>query len=218
MVVTSVNRNIAGVVLAGGRARRLGDKPFRPLGGKPLVAHAIARAADQVAVLAISANEPSRFAEFRLPVLSDTIAGFVGPLAGILAGMEWAAAQGYADLASLPCDAPFFPRDLVTRLAAARDREHAIIACARSGGRTHPVFALWPVSFHATLRRAITEEGLRKVDGWSARYGVATVDFPIMPFDPFFNINTADDLVTAEALLATGTSADNGAVDRMGKP
>jgi molybdopterin-guanine dinucleotide biosynthesis protein A len=216
--MAETNAGHAGIILAGGQARRLSDKPFRPLGGKPLLAHAVARAAGQTALLALGANEPKRFAGFGLPVVADTIAGFVGPLAGILAGMEWAAEQGMADLASFPCDAPFFPRDLVPRLAAARTLEGATIARAASGGRAHPVFALWPVRLRGELRHALVEEGMRKVDGWSARYRIATVEFPTMPFDPFFNINTPDDLATAETLLATGTSADNDAVDRMGKP
>jgi molybdopterin-guanine dinucleotide biosynthesis protein A len=207
-------------VLAGGQARRLGgDKPLRPLGGQPLLAHVLARATGQTALLAISANEAgTRFAAFGAPVLPDTVPGFLGPLAGILAGMEWAADQGYGDLASFPCDAPFFPRDLVARLAGARAREPAVIARAASAGRPHPVFALWPVALRGALRRALTEERVRGVDDWSARYAVATVEFPAVPFDPFFNINTPDDLIRGEALLATLTSADNGAVDRMGKP
>ncbi|HEX4113893.1 MAG TPA: hypothetical protein VH020_15280, partial [Stellaceae bacterium] len=103
-------------------------------------------------------------------------------------------------------------------LVAARDREQAAIACAASGGRAHPIFAVWPVALRAELRHAIADEGMRKVDGWNARYRVARVEFPVTPFDPFFNVNTPDDLAAAETLLAAGTSADNGAVDRMRKP
>jgi molybdopterin-guanine dinucleotide biosynthesis protein A len=200
---------IAGIVLAGGLARRLGgDKAWRLLGGRPLLAHAVGRAAPQVARLAISAHDDAaRLGAFGLPILADSVPGFVGPLAGILAGMDWAADQGLDLLASFACDAPFFPVTLVGRLAEARRREAATIARAASGGRRHPVFALWPVALREPLRRALRDEGVRKVDAWSARYPLATVDFPLPPFDPFFNINTPDDLARAETLLAAHRTA-----------
>ena len=199
---------IAGLILAGGQGRRIGgDKALRLLGGKPLLGHAIARATPQVGPLAISANGPARLADFGLPILADSVPGFAGPLAGILAGMDWAAALGLASIASFPCDAPFFPRDLVSRLAEARRREGAVLACARSGGRRHPVFALWPTELRAALRVALTDDGIRRVADWCARYPVATVDFPMAPFDPFFNVNTPNDLAEAETLLAAHRSA-----------
>ncbi|MGH7075571.1 MAG: molybdenum cofactor guanylyltransferase MobA [Stellaceae bacterium] len=202
-----------GIILAGGRARRLGgqDKSLLPLGGRPLLAHVIDRAKPQVAALALSANgDPARFADFGLPVLADAVPGFAGPLAGILAALDWAAARpGIACVASFACDTPFFPRDLVARLAAARGREHAAIASAAAAGRVHPVFALWPVEQRAALRRALEEEGLRKVDAWTARHPFARVEFPALPIDPFFNINTSADLARAEALLPAGNSTDN---------
>jgi molybdopterin-guanine dinucleotide biosynthesis protein A len=202
---------IAGIVLAGGQARRLGgDKALRPLGGLPLLAHVIARARPQVAALALSANDdPARFDSFGLPLLPDPLAGFPGPLAGILAGMEWAAGGGADLLASFPCDAPFFPPDLVACLAAARAEAGVAIACAASGGRIQPVFALWPVALRSELRHAIADEGIRKVDAWAARHSLTIVPFPTVPLDPFFNINTPVDLAAAETLLATATRADN---------
>lgn len=210
---------IAGIVLAGGQARRLGgDKALRLLGGKSLLEHAISLARPQVATLALSANgDPGPLRPFGLPILPDPVPGFVGPLAGILAGMDWAAAAGIAWLASFPCDAPFFPPDFVARLAAARERDGADIACARSGGRTHPVFALWPVRLRDELRRALRDEGMRKVDGWSARYRIATVAFDAVPFDPFFNINTPEDFAKAETLLAMRPSVDNGGAGSSGR-
>ena len=194
-----------GVLLAGGLARRMGggDKCLRPLGGRPLLAHIVERARPQVAALAINANgDPARFAAFGLPVVADTIAGFAGPLAGVLAGMEWAAQRhaGAEWLATFATDAPFFPRDLVARLHAAVARAGADMACARSDGQDHPVFGLWPVRLAVDLRRAM-DEGVRKVDVWTGRYRLAVAEFPAQPFDPFFNANRPEDLAEAERLL-----------------
>jgi molybdopterin-guanine dinucleotide biosynthesis protein A len=209
--MSAAKGSIAGIVLAGGQARRLGgDKALRLLGGQPLLAHVIARARPQVAALALSANgDPARYASFGLPVLGDTLPGFAGPLAGILAGMEWAASGGADLIASFPCDAPFFPSDLVARLALARAEAGAAIACAASGERLQPVFALWPVALRTALRDAIVDGGVRKVDAWAGRQGLVTVPFPTVPFDPFFNINTPADLAAAETLLVAATRADN---------
>ncbi len=181
-----------------------GDKCLRPLGGRPVLAHIIERARPQVSALAVNANgDPARFAPFGLPVVADTIEGFAGPLAGVLAGMEWAARHhaGAEWLASFATDAPFFPRDLVARLHAAVARAGADMACARSDGQDHPVFGLWPVRLAADLRRAM-EEGVRKVDAWTARHALAVAEFSAQPFDPFFNANRPEDLAEAERLLA----------------
>jgi molybdenum cofactor guanylyltransferase len=206
MAKTSGDRSIAGIVLAGGLSRRMGgtDKALLPLQGEPLVKRVVERARPQVGAMALSAGgDPQRFASFGLPALADSIAGHVGPLAGILAGLDWASAlPGVALLASFSCDAPFFPRDLVIRLRAARHRESAIIACAASAGRTHPVFALWPLDLREPLRDALMTEKARKVDAWTARYRMAEVTYPTEPIDPFFNINTPEQLAEAEAWLA----------------
>ncbi len=181
-----------------------GDKCLRPLGGKPILAHIVERVRPQVRALVLNANgDPARFAEFGLPVVADSVPGFAGPLAGVLTGLDWAAvhAPGCALVASVPTDAPFLPIDLVSRLAAAREAEGADIACAASAGRAHPVVALWPVALREELRRAMLEEDIRKVDVWTARYRVATVEFAARPFDPFFNANRPDDLAEAERLL-----------------
>jgi molybdopterin-guanine dinucleotide biosynthesis protein A len=195
---------IAGIVLAGGQSRRMGggDKCLRLLAGKPILAHIIERARPQVAALALSANgDPARFAEFDLPVVADSIADFAGPLAGVLAGLDWAAASvpSATHVASFAGDAPFLPRDLVARLAAALAEGHDLAAAA-SAGRAHPVFGLWPLARCDDLRRAMAEEGIRKVDQWTARYRLALVDFPAMPVDPFFNANQPEDLAEAEQL------------------
>jgi len=196
---------LAGIVLAGGQSRRMGggDKCLRPLAGRPILAHIIARAGPQVAALALNANgDPARFAAFGLPVVADSVADFPGPLAGILAGLDWAARLTNAThVASFAGDAPFLPRDLVARLAAAL-AQGCDLACAASAGRAHPVFGLWPLALREELRRALAVEGIRKVDRWTARFRLATVEFAATPFDPFFNANEPDDLAEAERLAA----------------
>jgi len=197
---------VLGVLLAGGQARRMGggDKCLRPLGGRPILAQVIDRAAPQLRALLLNANgDPARFAAFGLPVAADVVEGFAGPLAGVLTGMEWARAErpDCPWIATIATDTPFFPEDLVARLLAAVEREGADLACAASGGRTHPVFGLWPVRLADDLRRAMVDEGIRKVDVWTARYRLAVVDFPTAPLDPFFNTNRPEDLAEAERLL-----------------
>ena len=197
---------IAGVVLAGGLARRMGggDKGLRLLGGRPVIDHVIARVKPQVADLAINANgDAGRFADWRLPVVPDPIADNPGPLAGVLAGLDWTAAAvpGATHVASFPCDAPFVPLDLVARLSEVLVEQGADMACARSDGRNHPVVGLWPIALRDALRAALVEEGVRKVDIWTARYRLATANFDATPADPFFNANKPDDLAAAERLL-----------------
>ena len=205
--------SVAGVLLAGGLSRRMGggDKALRLLGGRPLLAHVIDRLRPQVVTLVINANgDPARFAEFGLPVVADSVADFAGPLAGVLAGLDWAAANrpdcGLA--VSVPTDAPFLPRDLVGRLHQAMQEEGADLACAASAGQPHPVVGLWPVRLRQSLRGALLDEGIRKVDQWTARYRLATVSFSEERpgLDPFFNANRPDDLDRAAALL--GSVAD----------
>ena len=197
---------VAGVILAGGRARRMGggDKCLHRLGGKTLLEHVIDRARPQVSRLVLNANgDPGRFAQFGLPVAADAIGGFAGPLAGVLTGLEWARehAPDCPWVASFATDTPFFPEDLVARMLAAVDEEGADIACAASGGRSHPVFGLWPVRLADDLRHALAVEEIRKIDLWTARYRLVTIEFPTEPRDPFFNVNRPDDLTHAEGLL-----------------
>jgi molybdopterin-guanine dinucleotide biosynthesis protein A len=183
-----------------------GDKCLRPLAGRPILTHVVERARPQVGPLLLNAHgDPARFADFGLPLAPDVIEGFAGPLAGVLTGLEWAAehASGCAWLASFATDAPFLPPDLVARLRAAVEAEGADMACAASDGRAHPVFGLWPLRLAADLRRAMVEEDIRKVDVWTGRYKLATVDFPVLettagPLDPFFNTNRPEDLAAAE--------------------
>ena len=204
-----MNEPTIGVLLAGGLARRMGggDKPLREIGGKPLLAHVIERLTPQCESLVLNTNgEPERFSAFGLPVVADSIEGFAGPLAGILAGLDWAAAHAKAAqwAVSVATDTPFLPCDLVDRLQEARVASKALFASAASGGRTHPVIGLWPVDIRDELRRALLEEGLRKIDLFTARHELAIAEWPVRPYDPFFNANAPGDLAQAESIARTG--------------
>ena len=196
---------VIGLLLAGGQSRRMGggDKCLRLLGGETILARIVARVGPQVRQLILNANgDPARFAPYRLPVVTDSVEGFAGPLAGVLAGLDWAAANApnCPWIASVPTDAPFLPADLVARLFAAVE-EGADLACAASGGQSHPVVGLWPVRLRDDLRHALVAERIHKVDIWTARYRLATVEFPITTVDPFFNANRPEDLAEAERML-----------------
>jgi molybdopterin-guanine dinucleotide biosynthesis protein A len=196
-----------GVLLAGGLARRMGggDKPMRTIRGRTILQRVIARLTPQCDRLILNANgEPSRFAAFGLTVVADNVPDFPGPLAGILAALDWTAANqpDVEWVLSAAADCPFLPRDLVARLHAARARENAQLAVAASAGQSHPVIGLWRVSLRDELRHALVVEDLRKIDRWTARYPLATVSWPSEPLDPFFNANTMDDIADAERLAA----------------
>jgi molybdopterin-guanine dinucleotide biosynthesis protein A len=196
-----------GILLAGGLARRMGggDKPMRQIGGRTILERVIARLKPQCDGLILNANgDPARFASFGLPVIADTVENFPGPLAGILAGLDWAAANrpGVSWILSAAADCPFLPRDLVARLHRVRSEQNAQLAVATSGGQSHPVIGLWSVALRGELREALVIEDVRKIDRWTARYRLATADWPTEPIDPFFNANTADDLAEADRLAA----------------
>ncbi len=202
-----MNGAIVGVLLAGGLSRRMGggDKMLRRVGGETILSRVIACMAPQTGCLILNANgDPGRFAGFGVPVVPDAVAGHAGPLAGVLTGMEWAAAhaQGCPWVLTAPTDAPFLPDDLAARMLEAVEAGDAEMACAASGGRAHPVCGLWPVRLADALRRAMTDEHIRKVDVWTARYRHVTVDWPTDPVDPFFNANRPSDIAEAERLLA----------------
>jgi molybdenum cofactor guanylyltransferase len=196
-----------GVVLAGGLARRLGgaDKARIRIGGLTILERVLQRLRPQCASLVLNANaELERFADTGLSVVPDSVPDYPGPLAGILAGLDWAAKQTPAIewVMSAPSDCPFLPRDLVARLHEAGAAAGRQLACARSGGRRHPIVALWPVARREDLRRAVTSEGARKVDGWIARFTIGFADWTAVPLDPFFNVNTPEDVAEAQRLAA----------------
>jgi molybdopterin-guanine dinucleotide biosynthesis protein A len=195
------------VLLAGGLARRMGggDKPMRTIAGKTILERVIARLSPQCDSLVLNANgEPSRFAAFGLPVIADTVADFPGPLAGILAALDWMAKHRpeVKFVLSAAADCPFLPRDLVARLEEARAAQNAELAVAASDGQTHPVIGLWSVRLREDLRHALVNEDIRKIDRWTARYPLATVTWPTTPLDPFFNANTVEDIAEADRLAA----------------
>ena len=199
---------VCGLLLAGGQSRRMGggDKCLRTLGGQTVLARILDIARPQVGTLVLNANgDPSRFSDYDLPVAPDVVEGFAGPLAGVLTGLEWARANApdCQWVASFACDAPFAPRDLVSRFLTAVAAEGADMACAKSDGRDQPVFGLWPVRLADALRAAVIDEDLRKVDVWTARYRLAHVEWPTDPIDPFFNVNRPEDLEAAERLTAS---------------
>lgn len=197
-----------GVILAGGQATRMGggDKGRLRLGGKSLMGHVIDRLAPQVAGLALNANgDATRFADLNLPVLPDSVEGFAGPLAGVLAGLDWAAGQGADTIVTAAADTPFFPCDLVPQLLLASEgMTHPLVLATtpdpKRGTSRHPTFGLWPVALRNDLRDALAD-GLRKVVLWTDRHHGREALFPVAEFDPFFNINTPQDLSRAETLL-----------------
>lgn len=202
---------VTGVLLAGGLSRRMGggDKCLRDLAGRPMLAHVIERLGPQVGAMVINANgDPARFTQFGPDVVPDTIAGFAGPLAGVLAGMRWSAAKAPEArwIVTVSTDAPFLPLDLTRRLASAVADDRTI-ALAASGGDVHPVIGLWPVALADDLEAQL-EGGVRKVLHWTARHTSIVVEFPFIEIhardvDPFFNANTPEELDEARALMGT---------------
>jgi molybdenum cofactor guanylyltransferase len=202
---------ILGLILAGGLASRMGggDKGFRKVGGVPILTRVLTRIGPQADRLVINANgDAERFADFELPVIADDLADHPGPLAGILAGMDYAAEMTPAShILSVAADCPFLPVDLAQRLKAVTQLRQARVAVAHSGGYAQPTIALWDINLRHDLRAALTDEGLRKIDAFTARYPSASAEWLTEPFDPFFNANTPEDLAEAERVLAAHSDA-----------
>lgn len=197
----------AGVILAGGRATRMGggDKGLRSVAGQPLLDRVIDRLSAQCGPLALNANgDPARFARYGLPVLPDSIPDHPGPLAGVLAGLDWAAAQGVDSIVTAAADTPFFPLTLVADLRAAAGPAGLALAASRDADGLHrqPTFGLWPVALRDDLRAALAD-GLRKIVLWTDRHDAGTAVFDATGQDPFFNVNRPADLETA-ARMAQG--------------
>lgn len=207
---------VTAIVLAGGLSRRMGggDKGLLMLGGRTMLAHVIDRLRPQVAALAVNANgDPARFAGFGLPVVPDTMDGFLGPLAGVLAGLRWSAhnVPAATHMVTAAGDAPLLPPDLVDRLLAPLQAEPRSIALARSAGELHPVIGAWPVALADDLEAQL-RAGVRKVLRWTDRHGTIGVDFPMLPtpggeIDPFYNANTPEELEALRVRLGGGVQA-----------
>lgn len=181
-----------------------GDKGLQKIGGISIFARVIASMRPQCSGLVLNANgEVARLSKYGLPVVADTVAGFKGPLAGILAGLDWIASTdpSVSTAVSVATDVPFLPDNLVARMEEQRRKSDATIVCASSGGVTHPVIALWPVGIRAHLRQALLHDDVRKITYFTGQYQVAVVDWPVEPYDPFFNANEPGDLLKAELLL-----------------
>jgi molybdopterin-guanine dinucleotide biosynthesis protein A len=191
-----------GLILAGGLARRMGggDKALIEIGDRTILDCVLGTMTPQCDGIILNANgDPARFARFGLPVVPDDIPDFAGPLAGVLAGLDWAAAHrpDLAWMVSVPGDCPFLPSDLVEKLHTARAAEGTLLSCAKSGEWRHPVAGLWPVALRADLRRALVDEDLHKIEVWTRRHGIAIAEWPDRPVDPFFNVNTPEDRARA---------------------
>ena len=182
-----------------------GDKARIKIDGASILQRVLACLSPQCGRVIINANgDPARFADTGLPVVADSVPDFAGPLAGILAGLDWAAANAPAIewLVSVPGDCPFLPKNLVARLHEVRATSNVPLACARSGEWRHPVVGLWPVRLREDLRHALIGENLHKIELWTARHSIAIAEWPTIPFDPFFNVNTPKDAAQAEAIAA----------------
>ena len=204
-MVPLVTPSTLGLVLAGGLARRMGggDKALIEIGDRAILDRVLETLQPQLDGIILNANgDPARFARFGLPVVSDDIPDFAGPLAGILAGLDWLAVHRpeIEWMVSVPGDCPFLPTDLVQRLHAVREEAGTKLACARSGDWRHPVVGLWHVSLRDDLRHAIVVEDLHKIEVWTARHGIAIAEWPDTPFDPFFNVNTPEDRARANEI------------------
>ena len=199
---------LACMILAGGAARRMGGNPkgLELLGDKPVLAHVVERVAPQAGVLALNSNtDPALFNAFDLPIIPDAPPLGRGPLAGILAAMKWARALGFKQVATVAWDTPFLPADLMARLGQAQQCQSmkSVMAATRdTAGRLwrHPTSSLWPTHLHDDLETALAE-GTRKVSAWAELHGVDLVEFPTGRPDPFFNINTPEDLALAHTYL-----------------
>ena len=201
-----------GLVLAGGLARRMGggDKALIRVGGRTILAQILDRLGPQCSGIILNVNgDPARFTFTGLPVVADGVPGFAGPLAGILAGLDWIAVHrpDISWMASVPSDCPFLPSDLIVRLHEARSIEGQSLACARSGGWSHPVVGLWPVTLRDDMRHALVHESLHKIGIWTGRHGVAAAEWPSTPYDPFFNVNSPDEAAVADRIAAQHSSA-----------
>ena len=207
MAYSMACENMVGILLAGGKSRRMGggDKCLLRMGGKTILQHAIDRATPQVGNLILNINgDPDRFSHYNLNIVSDDIGNFAGPLAGVLTGMHWVK-ENHPEckwIVTFPTDTPFFPMDLASQLYDAVSDNKAELACAASGGRHHPVFGIWPVNLFAALKVAMIDNGVRKIDDWTSDYNLKTVKFEFRKIDPFFNINRPEDFQYAETQFA----------------
>ena len=202
------SNKVVGCILAGGLSRRMGggDKWLKTLGDTSLLDLVIDRLSGQTGTIVLNANgNPDRLERYGLPVIADAIEGFAGPLAGISACMNWAAEHTpeATHIVTVAADTPFFPVDLLSRFQKVLEQESCEIAMAKSDGHRHPVFGLWSLALRDNLAQWMKETDTYKVIAWARLHRLSMVDFPMIDgrsgtIDPFFNVNTAEDLLTAE--------------------
>ncbi len=195
-----------GAILGGGLARRMNgvDKSLLQLSGRPLLSHVRERLASQCEGVILNANgDLTRFGDLDMPIVPDSVSGYPGPLAGILAALEWASLHRPTIewVVSVPADTPLIPTDLVRRLHESRQEEGQRLACASSGSQDHFVIGLWPVWLRYDLRQSLVETEIRRVESWARLHGMTRTEWPMTPSDPFFNINTPEDLAKARSFI-----------------
>tara|TARA_B100001123_G_C15045653_1_gene921381 strand:- start:165 stop:785 length:621 start_codon:yes stop_codon:yes gene_type:complete len=196
---------ITGCILVGGQSLRMGGgiKSLKQINNESILERVINRSKTQVKYLSINSNsDEKKLIKFLLPIFSDVIKGFLGPLAGIHAALNWAKKNNpqHEWVATFAGDTPFFPNDIVKRLYEEAIKKNKKIIIPKSGGRNHPVFGLWHISLEDDLAISLKKNNARKIDHWAKKYFFGTVDFKYKNYDPFFNINTPEDLIKAEEI------------------
>ena len=196
--------NILGAILAGGQSKRMGkDKLFLEFNNKKLIEHTIDKVKKYLKQLIVVTNQNNEFfSKNNLTVVKDCIEGQLGPLVGILTAMEWAKqnSKKYSWVATFPCDTPFFPETIIKSFIKESERKDSLILCASSHGRKHNIFGLWSLDLYDKLENDLVNKKIRKVQDWTEKNKIKNLEFKFKDYDPFFNINTKEDLEFAKKL------------------
>jgi len=196
--------NILGAILAGGQSKRMGkDKLFLELDNKKLIEHTIDKVKKYLKKIIIITNQDNEFfSKNNLTTVKDTIEGQLGPLVGILTAMKWAKENlsKCSWIATFPCDTPFFPESIIKRFIEESEKKESLILCASSHGRKHNIFGLWSLDLYDKLKDDLINKKVRKVQDWTEKNKIKNLEFKFKDYDPFFNINTEEDLEFAKKL------------------
>ena len=196
--------NILGSILAGGKSKRMGkDKLFLNLDNKTLIEHTIIKVKKYLKDLIIITNKENEFfSTNNLTIVKDCIEGQLGPLVGILTAMKWARENSpkYSWIATFPCDTPFFPESIILKFIEESKKKESLILCASSHGRKHNIFGLWSLDLYDKLHNDLVNNKVRKVQDWTKVNNIKNLEFKFKDYDPFFNINTIEDLEIAKKL------------------
>ena len=197
--------NILGAILAGGKSKRMGkDKLFLELNNKMLIEHTINKVEKYLKDIIIITNQKNEyFSRKNLTTVEDCIEGQLGPLVGILTAMKWAKEnlKECSWIATFPCDTPFFPETIIKKFIEKSKKKDSLLLCASSHGRKHNIFGLWSLDLYEKLRDDLINNKIRKVQDWTEKHKITNVEFDFKEYDPFFNINTLDDLETAKKIV-----------------